>query len=46
MDKDKSKKEEISGEKEEKVLKVKKPKKKIKKNITTGIAFVNATFNI
>ena len=27
------------------VTKVKKVKKKIKKNITTGIAFVNATFN-
>ena len=26
-------------------LKVKKAKKKVKKNITTGIAFVNATFN-
>ena len=45
MEKNKSKKEETSVEKTEKVLKVKKPKKKIKKNITTGIAFVNATFN-
>ena len=45
MDKDKSQKRETSNEKNEKVLKVKKPKKKIKKNITTGIAFVNATFN-
>jgi len=27
------------------VKEVKKPKKKIKKNVTTGIAFVNATFN-
>ena len=45
MDKDKSQKGETSNEKNEKVLKVKKPKKKIKKNITTGIAFVNATFN-
>ena len=45
MDKDKSQKKETSNEKNEKVLKVKKPKKKIKKNITTGIAFVNATFN-
>ena len=45
MDKDKSQKKETSNEKGEKVLKVKKPKKKIKKNITTGIAFVNATFN-
>ena len=45
MDKNKSQKRETSNEKNEKVLKVKKPKKKIKKNITTGIAFVNATFN-
>ena len=45
MDKNKSKKNESSSEKVEKVLKVKKTKKKIKKNITTGIAFVNATFN-
>ena len=45
MDKDKSQKGETSNEKNEKVLKVKKPKKKIKKNITTGIAYVNATFN-
>jgi len=45
MDKNKSQKNESSNEKIEKVLKVKKPKKKIKKNITTGIAFVNATFN-
>ena len=45
MDKDKSQKKETSNDKNEKVLKVKKPKKKIKKNITTGIAFVNATFN-
>ena len=43
--KNKSQKNESSNEKIEKVLKVKKPKKKIKKNITTGIAFVNATFN-
>ena len=45
MDKNKSKKNESSSEKIEKVLKVKKPKKKVIKNITTGIAFVNATFN-
>ena len=45
MDKDKNQKNESSKEKIEKVLKVKKPKKKVKKNITTGIAFVNATFN-
>ena len=43
--KNKSQKNESSNEKIEKVLKVKKVKKKIKKNITTGIAFVNATFN-
>ena len=45
MDKNKTQKKESSNEKTEKILKVKKPKKKIKKNITTGIAFVNATFN-
>ena len=45
MDKKNNKKDESSNEKIEKVLKVKKHKKKIKKNITTGIAFVNATFN-
>ena len=45
MDKDKSQKKETSNDKNEKVLKVKKSKKKIKKNITTGIAYVNATFN-
>ena len=45
MDKNKNQKNESSSEKGEKVLKVKKPKKKVKKNITTGIAFVNATFN-
>ena len=45
MDKNKNKKKELSKENEENVVKVKKPKKKIKKNISTGIAFVNATFN-
>ena len=45
MDKNKSQKNESSNEKIEKVLKVKKPKKKIKKNISTGIAYVKATFN-
>ena len=45
MDKNKNQKDEPSKEKIEKILKAKKPKKKIKKNITTGIAFVNATFN-
>ena len=44
MNKDK-KKVEVGekGEKEKKIIK--KPKKKIKKNITSGIAYVNATFN-
>ncbi len=41
----KKQKEDVSKEKIEKPIKVKKAKKKIKKNITTGIAFVNATFN-
>ena len=45
MDKRKSKKNESSNEEIEKPPVVKKTKKKIKKNITTGIAFVNATFN-
>ena len=45
MDKNKSKKNESTEKKVEKVLKIKKPKTKIKKNITSGIAFVNATFN-
>ena len=44
-DKDKNKKKETTSEKTEKIIKIKKPKKKIKKVITTGIAFVNATFN-
>ena len=34
-----------TSEKMEKVVKVKKNKKSIKKNITSGIAFVTATFN-
>ena len=34
-----------TSEKTEKVVKVKKNKKSIKKNITSGIAFVTATFN-
>ena len=42
---DKDEKELKSKDKDEKELKVKKVKKKIKKNITSGIAFVNATFN-
>ena len=43
---DKKKKEEISiNKKSEKIEKVKIIKKKIKRSITTGIAYVNATFN-
>ena len=47
MNKNLKKNKESDKEKEqfEKVKKVKAPKKKIKKNITSGIAFVNATFN-
>ena len=44
MDMEKNKKSEVSKDKVEKVIQTKK-KNKIKKNITTGIAFVNATFN-
>ena len=43
--KETSEKKEISEKKIEKVLEVKKNKKKIKKNIVSGIAYVNATFN-
>ena len=45
MDKNTTKNKEPSKEKIEKDIKVKKTKKKIKKNFTAGIAFVNATFN-
>ena len=45
MDKVENKKKDLQSTKDEKLKKVKVPKKKIKKNITTGIAFVNATFN-
>ena len=47
MIKSDKKEKELSKDKSEKVEKVKKIKKikKIKKNITTGIAFVQATFN-
>ena len=38
-------KKEIKSEKVDKIKKIKIVKKKIKKNITNGIAFVNATFN-
>jgi small subunit ribosomal protein S11 len=40
-----SKKKETSSENKPKVDKIKRSKKKIKKNITSGIAFVNASFN-
>ena len=46
MDKNKKDKvEKASDKKIENIEKPKKVKKKIKKNITTGIAYVNATFN-
>ena len=45
MKKKETEKKENRDEKIEKIKKVKVVKKKIKKNITNGIAFVNATFN-
>ena len=42
---DKNKKNETVKEETEKVLKIKKKKDKIKKNITSGVAFIKATFN-
>ena len=42
---DKKKEEKSINKKSEKITKVKIVKKKIKRNITTGIAYVNATFN-
>ena len=45
MNKKETKKKENKDEKIVKIKKVKVAKKKIKKNITNGIAFVNATFN-
>ena len=45
MSKNEIKKKEVENDKINKVKKVKVVKKKIKKNITSGIAFVNATFN-
>ena len=45
MNKKETKKKENQDEKIVKIKKVKVAKKKIKKNITNGIAFVNATFN-
>ena len=45
MNKSESKKKEVENEKIKGLKKVRIVKKKIKKNITNGIAFVNATFN-
>ena len=45
MNKKTEKKKNETEEKVKKVTKERKPKIKVKKNITTGIAFVNATFN-
>ena len=45
MNKNVKKNKETEDEKVEKIKKVKIVKKRIKKNITNGIAFVNATFN-
>jgi len=44
-DKDKKNEKTDKTDKTDKIKKVKSTKKKIKKNITSGIAFVNATFN-
>ena len=45
MDKKEIKKKENKNEKVEKTKEIKVVKKKIKKNITNGVAYVNATFN-
>ena len=45
MDKSEKKQNESPKKKSNEIKKVRDVKKKIKKNITTGIAFVNATFN-
>ena len=45
MDKKEIKKKEPKSEKNEKIKEIKVVKKKIKKNITNGVAYVNATFN-
>ena len=45
MDKKKEKKNQPESDHEKKIIKVKKTKSKVKKNISSGIAFVNATFN-
>ena len=42
---DKNKKNETVKKETEKVIKIKKKKDKIKKNITSGVAFIKATFN-
>ena len=45
MNKSEKKQKELLNNKDDEIKKVKIIKKKIKKNITVGIAFVNATFN-
>jgi len=45
MNKSEKSKKELLNDKPNEIEKVKSVKKKIKKHITTGIAFVNATFN-
>jgi len=45
MENEKKVKTRVASDDKEAPIKVKKKKNKIKKNITTGIAFVNATFN-
>ena len=45
MDKKEIKKKEPKSEKIEKIKEIKVVKKKIKKNITNGVAYVNSTFN-
>ena len=45
MEKEKKDKNKVSAETKSAPVKIKKKKAKVKKNITTGIAFVNATFN-
>ena len=45
MDIKKNKEDKSSPDQVKKIVKEKKPKTKIKRNISTGIAFVNATFN-
>ena len=45
MNSDETKNKDKKVEKTDKIKKIKPVKKKVKKNITSGIAFVNATFN-